>query len=127
MNKSQVLTLATVVIALAGAATAAVAAEATQVVPPAGTQTRAGVKAERQRSPGPSARNEVGEATQFVDAPAASRGLASAPQPDATRTLQFGEATVFIDAPGTRSRADVRAEARAAARGSRGNGTRRGA
>jgi hypothetical protein len=81
------------VIALAGAVTlgSAVAAEGTQIVAPTGTLTRAEVQA----------------------------GL---PHSRTTSSLvQLGEATLFIDATGTRSRDEVRAEARGVARSSRGN------
>lgn len=125
MNKPQILTLATIVIALAGAATSAIAVEATQFVPPTGTLTRAEVQAGLQ-APQRGATNvvQLGEATQFVDAPAARHALANAaPAQSATRVIQLGEATVFVDAPGTRSRADVRAEARAARGASRGDQT----
>ena len=93
MNKPQLLTVATVVVALAGAIAtgSAVAAEGEQFVPPTGTLTRAEVKAELQR-------------------PRAQSGI-----------VQLGEATQFADAPASRSRAEVAAEARAAAGSTRGN------
>ena len=126
MNKNLLFSAAIVAVAFAGAATSALAIEATQFVPPTGTLTRAEVQAELARSqrvqPGAV---QVGEATVFVDAPASRHALAPLPstsQPS-TRVIQVGEATVFIDAPGTRSREDVRAEARAAARNSRGDNT----
>jgi hypothetical protein len=122
MNKPQILTLATIVVALAGAATSAVAAEGEQWVPPTGTLTRAEVQAELKQ---PSASSEIvqlGEATQFAVVPATRGKLAAvAPAANATRVIQLGEATVFVDAPGTRSREDVRAEARAAHGSSRGD------
>jgi hypothetical protein len=99
MSKSQILTLATIAIAFVGAATSAVAVEATQDVAPRGTLTRAEVQA---------------------DLHAAKAVKASALQAT-TQVIQLGEATVFIDAPGMRSRAAVRDEARAAARSSRGD------
>jgi hypothetical protein len=100
MSKSQVLTLATIAIALVGAATAAVAVEATQDVAPRGTLTRAEVQA---------------------DLHAARVAATQAPMQAAPRVIQLGEATVFVDAPGTRTREAVRDEARAAARSSRGD------
>lgn len=126
MNKSLLVTAATIAIALTGAAASAIAVEATQFVPPTGTLTRAEVKAELARSQ--QARTgvvQLGEATVFIDAPASRHTLAQRPsdaQP-ATRVIQVGEATVFVDQPGTRSRDEVRAEARAAARSSRGDNT----
>lgn len=121
MNKPQVLTLATIVVALAGAATSAIAVEATQYVAPTGTLTRAEVQAELKGTHAAASDVvQLGEATQFVDAPASRHALANAaPATGATRVIQLGEATVFVDAPGTRSRAEVRAEAIAATRGSR--------
>lgn len=109
MNKRLLVTVATIAVALAGAATSAIAVEATQVVPPTGTLTRAEVKAD------------------LAGAQAARPGAAplrAAPTFSATtRVIQLGEATVFVDQPGTRSREAVRDEARAAARSSRGDNT----
>lgn len=128
MNKPQFLTFTTIALALAGAATAAMAAEAEQWIPPTGALTRAEVKADLQR-----ARAEqqpvvqLGEATVFVDGPAPQHVLATAaPSKSATQVIQLGEATVFVDAPGTRTREEVRAEAREAARSSRGDNTYHG-
>ena len=119
MNKNLLLVTATLAVALAGAATSAAAVEATQFVPPAGTLTRAEVQADLARSLQPHhGAVQVGEATVFVDTPVRGAAFASVPsgtQP-AVRVIQLGEATVFIDAPGTRSRAEVRAEAIAATR-----------
>lgn len=125
MSKSHVLTLATIAIAFVGAVTSAAAVEATQYVAPTGTLTRAEVQAEllgaKAAKP---AVVQIGEATQFVDAPAAPHAYAqAAPSQSATQVIQLGEATVFVDAPGTRSRDAVRAEARTAARSSRGDNT----
>jgi hypothetical protein len=122
MNKSFLITTATIAVALVSAATSAIAIEATQFVPPTGTLTRAEVKAELAQSQARAGAVQLGEATVFVDAPAALQRtqLAAQPQP-ATRVIQLGEATVFVDQPGTRSRDEVRAEGIAAARSSRGN------
>lgn len=123
MNKPTVLALATIVVALAGAATSAVAVEATQWVPPTGTLTRAEVQADLKQSPAaPSEIAQLGEATQFAAVPGSRGKLAAvAPAANAARVIQFGEATVFVDAPGTRTRDDVRAEARTALGSSRGD------
>ncbi len=118
MNKTNTLiTGATIALAFAAAATSAMAVEATQYVPPAGTLTRAEVKAELAQAQARAGAVQVGEATVFVDAPSALQRsrLAAQPQPS-TRVIQLGEATVFIDAPGTRTREEVRAEAIAATR-----------
>lgn len=125
MSKSQVLAIATIAIAFVGAATSAAAVEATQYVAPTGTLTRAEVQADLRGAKAAKAEVvQLGEATQFVDAPAAHRAYAqTAPSQAATQVIQFGEATVFVDAPGTRSREAVRAEARASARSSRGDNT----
>lgn len=128
MNKTHALTLATIAVALAGAATltSAVASEATQFVDPPGTLTRTEVKADLARARQASNVVQLGEATVFVDAPASHRALAQRPPAGArpvTRAIQVGEATVFVDEPGTRSREEVRAEARAAARNPRAGST----
>lgn len=118
MSKSYTLLAgAPIALALASAATSALAIEATQFVPPTGTLTRAEVKAELAQSQGRAGAVQIGEATVFVDTPASVQRtrLAAQPQP-ATRVIQLGEATVFVDAPGTRSRDEVRAEAIAATR-----------
>lgn len=122
MNKPQALALATIVVALAGAATSAIAVEAEQYVVPTGTLTRAEVQSALK----PAVKGEIvqlGEATQFVDSPASRTTLATAPAANTARVVQLGEATIFVDAPGTRSRDEVRAEARAALRSSRGDKT----
>lgn len=123
MSKPHVLTLATIVVALAGAATAAVAAEGEQWVPPTGTLTRAEVQADLKQAPAAhDAVVQLGEATQFAVVPGTRGKVAAvAPAANATRVIQLGEATVFVDAPGTRSRDEVRAEARAANGSSRGD------
>jgi len=128
MSKTHVLAVATLAVAFASAAnlTSAEASEATQFVDPPGTLTRAEVKADLARSRINPNVVQLGEATVFVDAPASGHALAQLPPADArptTRVVQLGEATVFVDAPGTRSRDEVRAEARAAARHSRGDNT----
>lgn len=119
MNKQHVLALATIAVALAGAATSAVAVEDAQWVPPTGTLTRAEVQAELKQAPA-----SPTEATQFVAVPATRGKLAEvAPAANAPRVIHLGEATLFVDAPGTRTRDDVRAEARAALGSSRGDKT----
>lgn len=100
MSKSHVLALATIAIAFVGAATSAVAVEATQDVAPRGTLTRAEVQA---------------------DLHGAAKVAKPAPMQATTRAIQLGEATLFVDAPGTLSREAVRAEARTAVRSSRGD------
>jgi hypothetical protein len=117
-------TLATVVIALAGAVamTSAFAVEATQYVPENGSATRSDVKAELKGVQTQYGAIHYGEATVFVDAPATAgkRALAQADDSEASvRVVRLGDATQFVDQPGTRSRADVRAETLAAIRGAR--------
>ena len=112
-------TLATVVIALAGAVamTSAMAVEATQFAPEAGANARAEVKADKART----GVVQYGEATVFADQPSTQgRGLART-SGDATgvQVVRLGEATQFIDQPGSRSRADVRDETLAALRSAR--------
>lgn len=120
MNKPQVIALATIAIAFAGAASSALAIEGEQYVAPTGTLTRAEVQAELQRSRGVQVNAvQLGEATQFVDAPSRAAYANAAPATNATRVIQLGEATQFVDAPGTRTRDEVRAEARAAASAAR--------
>lgn len=125
-STSHVLALATIAIAFVGAATSAIAVEATQYVAPGGTLTRAEVQAELRGAPAAKVQAvQLGEATQFADAPASRHAFAQAPaaSTSATQVIQLGEATVFVDAPGTRSREAVRAEARTATRSSRGDNT----
>jgi hypothetical protein len=102
------------VVAIAGAVamTGAMAVEATQYQPEAGTKARAEVKNE--------ARNvdvvSYGEATVFVDrASTLSRAAARSADADSpVQVVRIGDATQFIDRAGVRSRADVRAETLAA-------------
>jgi len=118
MNSKLYPTLATVVIAVAGAVamTSAMAVEATQYVPPSGVKTRADVKAEKA-TPGVV---QYGEATVFTDTPSsAGRALARTTEDPSVQVVRYGDATQFIDQPGVRSRADVRAETLAAIRGAR--------
>src|SRR5437764_1218302 len=119
MNSKLYPTLATVVIAVAGAVamTSALAVEATQYVPPTGVKTRTDVKAEKATA----GVVQYGEATVFTDTPSsASRALARTTEQDASvQVVRIGDATQFIDQPGARSRADVRAETLAAIRGAR--------
>ena len=126
MNTKLFPTVAAVVIALAGAvATSAMAVEATQYVPEAGTLTRAEVTSELN-SKAPANVIQYGEASVFVDQPAASRqgpvlafAAHSVDTSTSTRVVQVGDATVFVDEPGTRTRADVRNESLAGIRGVR--------
>jgi hypothetical protein len=99
MSKSHVLALATIAIAFVGAATSAVAVEATQDTAVRGTLTRAEVQADLH----------------------AVKAVKAAPMQATTKVIQLGEATLFVDAPGTLSRDAVRAEARTAVRASRGD------
>lgn len=116
-------TLATVAIALAGAiATSAMAVEATQYVPEQGNLSRPEVKLGAEKTGIRVV--QYGEATAFVDAPAAPRqtavlAFAPAGQSAAARVVHIGEATVFVDAPSSRSRADVRNETLAALQAAR--------
>ena len=116
-------TLAAAAIALAGAfATSAMAVEATQYVPEQGNLTRAEVQLGAQDKG--TRVIQHGEATAFVDAPAAPRqspvlAFAPAGQTAAARVVHIGEATVFVDAPSVRSREDVRNETLAALQAAR--------
>lgn len=111
-------TLATIVIAVAGAVamTSALAVEATQFAPEAGAAARADVKADKART----GVVQHGEAIVFVDRPATQgRVLANIGEETGVHVVRLGEATQFIDRPGNRSRADVRAETLAALRSAR--------
>jgi hypothetical protein len=112
-------TLATVVIALAGAVamTSALAVEATQFAPQAGVKARADVKADKART----GVVQYGEATVFADQPATQARALARTSADETgvQVVRFGDATQFVDQPGSRSRADVRAETLAALRSAR--------
>jgi hypothetical protein len=124
MNTKLFPTLVTVVIAVAGAVamTSAMAVEATQWTPGAGTATREQVRSDLQGAPSGYGVVQYGEATQFVDRPSStSRAFARADQGSATttRVVHLGEATQFIDQPGGLSRAEVRAETLAAIRAAR--------
>jgi hypothetical protein len=118
-------TLATLAIALAGAvATSAMAVEATQYVPEHGNLSRPEVKLGAAQDTAGTRVVQHGEATAFVDAPAAPRqtpvlAFAPAGQSAAARVVHIGEATVFVDAPSARSRADVRNETLAALQAAR--------
>ena len=114
MNTKLIPTLATLVVAIASAVamTGAMAVEATQYQPEAGTKARTEVKSE--------ARNvdvvSYGEATVFVDrASTLSRTIARSADVDSTvQVIRIGDATQFVDRAGVRSRVDVRAETLAA-------------
>jgi len=110
-------TLATVAVALAGAVamTGAMAVEATQFEPPAGTKTRAEVQAEVTDANQGARVVHLGEATVFADQPSTlSRSVARAADQAGAQVIHLGEATQFVNEPSTRSRADVRAETLAA-------------
>jgi hypothetical protein len=117
-------TLATVAVALAGAfATSAMAVEATQYVPEHGNLTRAEVKSATTANGGARVVHH-GEATAFVDQPAAAKqgpvlAFAAEGQTATARVVHLGEATVFVDAPSVRSRAEVRNETLAAIQAAR--------
>ena len=117
-------TVAALTVALLGAfATSAMAVEATQWTPEQGTQSRADAKSAAAAQGGARA-VQHGEATTFVDAPAAAKQgpvLASGTEgrPLAARVVHLGEATVFVDAPGSRSRAEVHNETLAAIQAAR--------
>jgi hypothetical protein len=112
-------TLATLAVAVASAVatSGALAVEATQWNPEAGSATRATVQAEKA----PVGVKQYGEATVFVDQPSTqTRALARSQQGEpALKVVRLGEATEFIDAPGVRSREEVRAETLAALRAGR--------
>lgn len=111
-------TLATVAVALAGAVamSGAMAVEATQFLPEAGTKTRAEVKAELASADRGVNVVHLGEATVFVNQPATQeRDVVrfAAREADA-HVVHLGEATQFVYEPSVRSRAEVRAETLAA-------------
>ncbi len=118
MNTKLIPTLATLLVAIASAVamTSAMAVEATQYQPEAGTKARAEVKGEARNADVVS----YGEATVFVDrASTLSRSAARSADADAdadnnVQVVRIGDATQFIDRAGARSRADVRAETLAA-------------
>ena len=119
-------TLATVVIALAGAAamTSALATEATQFDTAPGAKTRAEVKAEL-------AGNHVARVPQYGVATTSDSALSGKTREEVkaelaaskvTRVPQYGDATVFVDQPNTTlTRAEVRAETLANLREARQN------
>ena len=114
MNTKLIPTLATLIVAIASALamTGAMAVEATQYQPEAGTLTRAAVKSEARNADVIS----YGEATVFVDrASTLSRDAVRSAEADSpVQVVRIGDATQFIDRAGVRSRADVRAETLAA-------------
>lgn len=113
-------TVAALTVALVGAfATSAMAVEATQWTPEQGAQTRAEAKSASTTADGGARAVQHGEATAFVDTPAAVKpgpvlAFAAEGQAAAARVVHIGEATVFVDAPSVRSRAEVRNETLAA-------------
>lgn len=117
-------TVAALTVALVGAfATSAMAVEATQWTPEHGNQSRAEAKNAAAAQGGARA-VQVGEATAFIDAPAAVKqgpvlAFGAEGRTVAARVVHLGEATVFVDAPGVRSRADVHNETLAAIQAAR--------
>jgi hypothetical protein len=113
-------TVATVVIAVAGAVTmtSAFAADATQYNPEQGSKSRAEVKAEALAARTDATVVQYGEATVFVDrASTQSRALARAQAIEGpVHVVRVGDATEFVDQPGVRTRGEVRAETLAALR-----------
>jgi len=123
MSSKLLPTLATVVIAVAGAVamTGALAVEATQYNPEPGTATRAQVQSELRGATTASGVVQLGEATVFVDRPSAlTRAQARDNAVEGTsHVVRLGEATEFVDVPSVRTRAEVRAETLAAIRAAR--------
>ncbi|HEX6703733.1 MAG TPA: DUF4148 domain-containing protein [Albitalea sp.] len=119
-------TVATIVIALAGAVTmtSALAIEATQDDVTPGIKTRAEVKAELAVARRDANLPRYGEATNFIDRTPSTKTRAEVQAELAVAQRdgnlpQYGEATQFVDSPSTLTRAEVRAETLAQIRAER--------
>ena len=117
MKNRNILIAATLGVLAGGA----FAVEATQYNPEQGGSARADVNAEALAAKTNATVVQYGEATVFVDRPAAEGTSMARTQVDEgpVRVVRVGDATDFVDQPGVLTRSEVRAETLAALRAGR--------